>query len=217
MVALEIGLFMWILKQPSDTGPHDAIIVFGGSSRRIEQAYKLARQGLAPQLIISPADRGLLARYERRYGKPGKAEYSLEPRADTTFMNALHSARLIKKHGLESVLLVTSDYHIPRSLVLLKLTVMGSGCRIGTHKVATRFVDPGDRTASRLNRLKITYNEMAKLWGSLVEGGLYAWAGPNQRVKTRSSGLSQWLRRHLLFDVGSALVEKHEGGFSSYD
>jgi uncharacterized SAM-binding protein YcdF (DUF218 family) len=119
-------------------------------------------------------------------------------------MNALHSARLIKKHRLKSVLLVTSDYHMPRSLVLLKMTTMGSGCRIDTHKVATRFSDPADRTGSRLSRLKITYNEMVQLWGSLVEGGLHAWAGPQLRGKTRSSGLSRWLRQHLLFDVRCA-------------
>ncbi len=192
---------MWISNLPPHTGPHDAIVVFGGSGNRIKQAYGLARQGLAPQLIVSPAGRRLLARYEKRYGKPGNAGYILETRADTTFMNAFYCARLIKKHRLRSILLVTSDYHMPRSLILMRTAAMGSGCRISIHPVPTQFADSADCTGSRLVRLKITYNEMVQLWGSFFEGGLNAWGGPGQRMKTRSSGISQWLRRHLLFDV----------------
>ena len=51
-------------------------------------------------------------------------------------------------------------------------------------------------------KIKLTYNEMVQLWGSLAEGALHYWGGADQRGQTRSSGLLQWMRRHLLFDVG---------------
>jgi uncharacterized SAM-binding protein YcdF (DUF218 family) len=76
--------------------------------------------------------------------RPAVQTYIIEEQADTTFANALHVAKLIKEHRLTSVLLVTSDYHMPRSFFLLKLTTLTSGCRIGMHKVDTRQREPID-------------------------------------------------------------------------
>lgn len=197
-----IGLFVWIFNLPPDTSTHDAIVVFAGSSNRIERAFRLARKGAAPSVIISPAGRRSLNDYEKRFGRPGDAAYILEPRADTTFMNAYYTAELIRKHSLKSVLLVTSDYHMPRSYVLLKLATLGSGCRIGMDKVPTRFSKKDGFRLRSIEKIKLTYNEMVQLWGSLAEGALHAWGGADKRVNTRSSGLLRWLRSHLLFDVG---------------
>lgn len=201
LAVLHTFLFIWVLNRASDASQYDAIVVFAGSSNRIERAYALARQGVAPAIIISPAGKRALGIYEKRYGPPGNAEYLLEEKADTTFANALHVARLIREHRLTSVLLVTSDYHMPRSFFLLKLTTLTTGCRIGMHKVDTRSNGPIGWRA-RITRLKLTYNEMVQLWGSLAEGGLVALGEPDTWLKKRSSGVARWLREVLLFDVG---------------
>lgn len=201
LAVLETLFFIWTLNRPSVTSQYDALVVFAGSSNRIERSYELARRGVAPLLIISPAGRRILNRYEKRFGPPGKATYLLEERADTTFANALYVARLIRTHGLTSVVLVTSDYHMPRSFILLKLTTLAAGCRIGIHKVDTRPATPMT-WRTRITRLKLTYNEMVQLWGSLVEGGLHVLGEPDTWLKKRSSGVTRWLRELLLFDVG---------------
>jgi len=204
LIALEIGLFVWILNRPSDRSLHDAIIVFAGSNNRIEGAFQLARQGIAPTVIISPASRGTLHKYEKQFGRPGDAAYILEQQADTTYMNAHHTAQLIRKHTLNSVLLVTSDYHMPRSYILLKLATLGTGCRIGIDKVATQFSGKNDSRFGSMDKIRLSYNEMVQFWGSLAEGELHRWGGGGQRLNTRSSGLLKWMRTHLLFDVGCA-------------
>jgi uncharacterized SAM-binding protein YcdF (DUF218 family) len=186
--------------QPVDNKNHDAIIVFAGGSDRIQRGYRLAQLNTAPALIVSPASKKLLSGYEERYGDPGDALYLIEDKADTTLMNALYTAKLIARHRFESVLLVTSDYHMARSLFLLKLATIGTACRIGIHKVDTIYSSPKD-WKGRINSLKMAYNEMVQLWGSLAEWGLYIKGGKEERKKTRSSDWSRWLRKHLLFDV----------------
>ena len=198
---LESVFFLRILHKPSDISEHDAIVVFAGSSNRIKRAYQLSDQGLAPVLIISPANKRTIGYYEKRFGKPINATYIVEKRADTTFENAHHCAELINTNHLKSVLLVTSDYHMPRSFFLLKLTTLGTDCRIGIHKLNTRSAK-NTTWPYRIKRMKLTYNEMTQLWGSLIEGGLYYMEGPNEWLKRRLSGVSRWLRKHLLFDVG---------------
>ncbi len=115
-------------------------------------------------------------------------------------MNALFTARLIDSHELKSVLLVTSDYHMARSYLLLKMTTLLAGCRIGIHKVETRYSFPR-HGRDRIDSMKMAYNEMVQLWGSLVECGLYSSGVSVARAEVRSSGWSGWLREHLLFDV----------------
>ena len=201
LFVLQTLLFIWVLNRSSDASQYDAIVVFAGSNNRIQRAYALARQGVAPAIIISPAGKRALGAYEKRYGPPGNAQYILEQQADTTFANALHVARLIRDHRLTSVLLVTSDYHMPRSFFLLKLTTLTAGCRIGMDKVDTRFSGPMTWRA-RITRLKLTYNEMVQLWGSLAEAGLVALGESDTWLKKRSSGVARWMREVLLFDVG---------------
>ena len=203
LAVLETLFFIWTLNRLSGTGTsqYDALVVFAGSGNRIQRAYELARQGVAPTIIISPASRRIINYYEKRYGPAGNAEYIVEDKADTTFANALHAATLIREHRLTSVLLITSDYHMARSFFLLKLTSFTAGCHIGMHKLDTRSTAPMT-WQTRMTRLKLTYNEMVQLWGSLVEGGLYYTGGSGEWLKRRSSGVSRWLRELLLFDVG---------------
>lgn len=175
--------------------------VFAGGLNRIKSAYQLAQRGIAPVLIISPASRRTIDNYEKRFGKPGNAIYIYEKRADTTFMNALFSTRLIKDNQLKSVLLVTSDYHMPRSLFLLKLALLNTNCNIGIYKVNTHSSKPVN-WHYRINRLKLSYNEMVQFWGSLIEGAGHYLGISSDWLRKRPSGLFRWLREVLLFDVG---------------
>lgn len=201
MILIETLYFSWVAITPSDSTSHvDAIVVFSGSSNRIRHAYDLARSGVSKTLIISPASRRRIDDYERWYAAPEKMNYLIEEKAQTTFTNAFHVAELIRTNRLSSVLLVTSDYHMPRSFFLLNLLALGTDCRIRMSKV-----DSGKKLPENWNRrittLKIAYNEMVQLWGSLIEGGLYAVGGDRAWLRKSSSGATQWMRKHLLFDT----------------
>jgi uncharacterized SAM-binding protein YcdF (DUF218 family) len=68
-----------------------------------------------------------------------------EDQATTTFENALYTSRIIKAHRYQSVILVTSDYHMPRSLALLQLFLAGErrawGVAMEGEKWATKCND----------------------------------------------------------------------------
>jgi hypothetical protein len=51
--------------------------------------------------------------------------------------------------------------------------------------------------------MKLAYNEMVQLWGSLFESGLFYFRSQDKWLKKESNGIFKWLRDLLLFDVSS--------------
>jgi hypothetical protein len=49
--------------------------------------------------------------------------------------------------------------------------------------------------------MKLAYNEMVQLWGSLAEGGFYYSGVSKNWMKNHSNGLNEKLRELLLFDI----------------
>ena len=80
-------------------------------------------------VVISPADDSMIKAYEKRY-EPLKATYILENSARTTFENAYLISKIISAYRLRSITLVTSDYHMPRSYLLLRLMLLGKGVTV---------------------------------------------------------------------------------------
>ncbi|KQZ79840.1 hypothetical protein ASD55_03920 [Rhodanobacter sp. Root561] len=124
---------------PATTYPvTDAIVVFGGdgipdpksdwqadpdkiSRNRLGFAYQLYQAGRAPIIVLS-ANKGGAIKMARILEIRGIAATSLriESQADTTYENALYSARILKQEKLDHVLLVTSPHHMPRALAALR-------------------------------------------------------------------------------------------------
>lgn len=88
----------------------DGIVVFTGELEREKVGWRLYRQGLAPKLHISGRYLGC-----PKNGCPPNITIDF---ATTTKNNVLLTHRWIQAHGLRSVRLVTSDYHMPRSRLL---------------------------------------------------------------------------------------------------
>ncbi|WP_426690155.1 YdcF family protein [Rhodanobacter ginsengiterrae] len=124
---------------PAGTYPQaDAIVVFGGdgmpdpranweqipdriNGNRLGFAYQLYREGRAPIMVLSANKGGAIkmARILETKGLP-KAALRVESQADSTYQNALYSSRILKQEKLGRVLLVTSPYHMPRALAVLR-------------------------------------------------------------------------------------------------
>ncbi|MFV8819159.1 YdcF family protein [Haliea sp. E17] len=120
--------------------PADAIVVLGGATRgythmashadlnaqadRLVQAALLYRAGKAPLVLFSggsgtggPPEAEQMVGYLELMGIPRKA-ILLERGSTDTRENALNSARLLRLKGLQSILLVTSGFHMPRAQAL---------------------------------------------------------------------------------------------------
>ena len=106
----------------------DAIIVLTGSQGRIDAGINLLFQKKAPILFISGVGKKTkledLSRYlisfDHKQIKPLENSIYLGHFASTTKENAIETSDWIIKHNCKSIILVTSDYHMQRSLFLLK-------------------------------------------------------------------------------------------------
>lgn len=156
--------YRMIQKEPS-TAPADAIIVFNGFRERVEAGYKLAGREYAPNLVVSPADSYHLTRYNRQYGLPASVHIIAEDKARTTFENAFYCGRIIRKNQFRSIILVTSLYHLPRSLFLCKAVLLGQDIKVHT------YCPPTDRNKlwTTSGGRKLFISEMIRFWGSLSE------------------------------------------------
>ena len=200
-LAAQAALFFGVLFVPdSEPPPADLIVSFQGRDGRTRTAYELADRGYAPALVISPATESQLKIHDRIFGFEKPVRRIIEPRARTTFENALYTAQIMQRHDLNSVILVTSWDHMPRSCLLLRIMCFGSDITIQPNAVAT----------GRLNRhnwhrhligWKMVYNEMVQCWGSLMELAKYKISGRVSSTAPGKTGMLTGLKKLLLFEI----------------
>jgi uncharacterized SAM-binding protein YcdF (DUF218 family) len=148
---LALGLGFWsfaerVRQAPPDPPPHAQAVVAltGGSQERLNTGVRLLRQAAAQRLFISGVnpdvtDAELDALLEI---EPALAACCVEfgRAAEDTIGNAAETAAWARGHGVNSLILVTDDYHMPRSLAELKLAMPGT--EIAPYPVRTRWTDP---------------------------------------------------------------------------
>lgn len=117
------------LATPEDVSPADGIVALTGSSARIAAAMKLLEDGKATRLLISgvnrvasPADIRDVAKATRRYYD---CCVDLGFQATSTVGNARETAGWAKAHGFHSLIVVTSDFHMPRAMLELREALPG--------------------------------------------------------------------------------------------
>ena len=104
----------------------DAIVVLTGGYQRIDSAIGLLEGGAGERLLISGANPSTSGNQIRRLTQGSKALFEccvdMGYDAMDTIGNANETARWISDHGFRRVLVVTNNYHMPRSLLELKLS-----------------------------------------------------------------------------------------------
>lgn len=97
----------------------DAIVALTGGRNRISEAVKLYNQGMGDTLIISGVARNVKLQQIEKENKTSVNHMPnhviLGDEARNTIENAIEVNEAIKRHGIRSVRLVTSYYHMPRS------------------------------------------------------------------------------------------------------
>jgi uncharacterized SAM-binding protein YcdF (DUF218 family) len=119
------GLFRFIAMIPEQvidqTTPSDAIVVLTGASGRMSTGLELLARGQARKLFVSGVYRGVdvatLLEVSKR--RPDDLSCCIEVghAADNTIGNATETAAWIEQQGYSSLRLVTSNWHMPRSLL----------------------------------------------------------------------------------------------------
>jgi uncharacterized SAM-binding protein YcdF (DUF218 family) len=107
----------------------DAIVVLTGGSGRLKAGFDLLAQGRAKKLFVSGVYHGVevdeLLRLARVTPKPLECCVSLGYAADSTYGNAVETAHWMAAQSYKSLRLVTSAYHMPRSLLEFRRVMPG--------------------------------------------------------------------------------------------
>jgi len=121
---------VWVaLSSPPQDARADGIVVLTGGRDRVQGAVDLLEQGRGRRLLISgvhPATRAVDIR-KHTFGEPGLFDccVDLGHRAETTVGNAREAADWARANRFDSLIVVTSAYHMPRSMVELDRVLPG--------------------------------------------------------------------------------------------
>ena len=116
-----LAWFVHAAMQPGESPPDaDGIVALTGGAERIELALRLLAQGRARLLLVSgvapAAELGELARRAGVDPAPLAARITLGRQAHSTLGNAVETASWARTNGVQSLIVVTAGYHMPRAL-----------------------------------------------------------------------------------------------------
>ncbi|OYX31925.1 MAG: hypothetical protein B7Y99_09325 [Caulobacterales bacterium 32-69-10] len=144
-----VGLFAFGDRVSRSTPAQDppqadgVVALTGASSMRIDAAVRLLELGKAKRLLISGVNREVrpaeLRDVSRGAGRAYDCCVDLGFAARDTLGNARETAAWARDHGFKSLIVVTSDYHIPRSM--LELGASMPGVTLHPYPVATNTLN----------------------------------------------------------------------------
>lgn len=127
LALLLIGLFVFassIETTEHEPEPADGMVVMTGTSVRIVAAMRLLSERKAKRLLISGVFPAVTAATIKSLTDEGKALVNccvdLDRRALNTVGNAEETRDWADKHGFRSLIVVTSSYHMPRTMAELE-------------------------------------------------------------------------------------------------
>ena len=159
------------LTTPANPAKADAIIVLTGGQSRLDAALNLLKAGKGQRLLIS----GVHPSATRR-------QLQLATRGDTTLFdccvdidraaldtigNAEESAKWVERHDYERVILVTNNYHMPRSL--LEMGRLLRHASLEPYPVVNSKLDDGS-WLTKPEALRVLFTEYTKYLLALARG-----------------------------------------------
>ncbi|QBX38762.1 YdcF family protein [Brevundimonas sp. S30B] len=170
-----VGLFVFAdrvrgLSPADEPARADAIVALTGpSAERVNASIRLLEQGKGDRLLISGVNREV-RRQELRALTPGSSQLfnccvDLGFEAEDTVGNAREIAAWARRRGYDSLIVVTSDYHMPRSLLEIRSAL--PGVRLTPYAVSTPSLDDSEwwRAAVTARRMTLEYMKYLTVLG----------------------------------------------------
>ena len=146
----------------------EAAIAIAGDGARATEAALLVMQGYARWLIVSGGPYGgsrnsadTMVRDAFRLGLP-RDRILVDRQATGTAENATGSADLMQQHGLRTAILVTSTYHMRRSILIFRREFGRRGLEVRAHPAEETFFRV-ERWWTRDFERRLVYGEYIKL------------------------------------------------------
>ncbi len=112
------------MQTPTDITPADAIVALTGGQSRLEKSIELLANRKAKRLLISGAhietSKTDLSRAIGANTSLFECCVDIGYEAKDTVGNANETVKWLKKNGFTSVILVTNNYHMPRSVLEIR-------------------------------------------------------------------------------------------------
>jgi hypothetical protein len=160
--------FSTVTAQPE---PADLVVVFPGDTERFKTGIELVKDGVAPRFMVVNTTDVHLREILQMNEAPEIINTLPGGISRSTFEDVYQTAKIIKENNLDSVILVTSSYHLPRALFLLRVYLKFSGQEI---RIQSFPVKEEKEPHKKLMRYS---NEAIKLWGSVIEMAGYYLTG----------------------------------------
>lgn len=161
------------MTEATQIAPADAIIVLTGGYQRLAAGLDLLKKDRGKRLLISGVHPSINRAELRRATQADPALFKccvdLDYAARNTISNATESAKWIRQNGFRSVILVTNNYHIPRSL--LEMRRAASGVTFIPYPVVATDID-GDRLIAPPKAMRVLLVEYLKYVAAIVRGAL---------------------------------------------
>jgi uncharacterized SAM-binding protein YcdF (DUF218 family) len=177
IAAVFLGGFGWFanhvshLTTPDDPEKADAIIVLTGGQSRLDAAMALLESGKGDRLLISGVHPSATRRQLQLVTGGDKKLFAccvdLDRTALDTIGNAEESAKWVENHDYGSVILVTNNYHMPRSL--LEMGRLLGKARLEPYPVVNSNLDNGE-WLTKPEALRVLFTEYNKYLLALARG-----------------------------------------------
>jgi uncharacterized SAM-binding protein YcdF (DUF218 family) len=161
------------LSTPKDPPAADAIIVLTGGQARLDAAIDLLKSGKGERLLISGVHPSTSSKMLQAATGGDKALFSccvdIDRAALDTIGNAEESAKWVRTHAYSRVILVTNNYHMPRSL--LEMGRLLDKEELDPYPVVNSKLDNGGWIV-RPDALRVLFTEYNKYLAALARGVL---------------------------------------------
>jgi len=133
LVMLIIGFIVFAnsvdRERSEPTDPADGITVLTGGTSRIDEAMKLLADGKAKRVLITGVNRGTTREELKDLAIQGGEYFAccvdIDKEARNTIDNATETAQWVTLNQYRSIIVVTSNYHMPRALAELERAIPG--------------------------------------------------------------------------------------------
>ncbi|MAW87938.1 MAG: hypothetical protein CMJ42_15580 [Phyllobacteriaceae bacterium] len=161
------------MAPPGGMSRADGIIVLTGGYHRLDTAVSLLEKGQGKRLLISGVN-PVTTRTSLRQATGARSAIfncciDIDIEALDTIGNAAESAKWLERNGYRSVILVTNNYHMPRSMVELKRTARD--IEIVPWPVVNTPMEDG-RWMTKPAAMRVLITEYAKYVAALARGVL---------------------------------------------
>lgn len=147
-----------------EPAPAEGIVALTGASDvRIETAMRLLEAEKGSRMLVSGVNREAtredIRSLTRGFGVLFDCCVDLDYEAESTLGNAQFTAQWARSHRFDSLIVVTSDHHMPRSLLELKAALPGAS--LTPYAIETDTVDAANwwKTREGAQRMVLEYSK----------------------------------------------------------